>query len=98
MNNDLDELVNNLLVVNNQSDRNHSLNIIEMGKGNDIKCRHIYNTVIIINSDCKIDSNISTACDSNNDTDISLVYNTDNDCDTDDDCDAESEKTQSFLY
>lgn len=69
-----------------------------MGKDNDMKSRHICDTVMTVNSDCKIDSDSSTACDSDNDTDTSSVYDKDNDCDTDNNCDAGSEKTQSFLY
>ena len=93
LDNDSGEPADNLLVANGQNNRNHSLNTIKMGKGNDMKCRHICNTVMAVNSDCKINSDASTACNSDNDTDPSSVYNTDNNCNTDDDCDAGPEKT-----
>ena len=84
---------------NDQSNATYELNNIDIDAGRNMQCRCIDNIVMIINSDCKFDSDFSTACENDSDSDFSSVYHTDNEyCDTDDDCDAESKKTQIFLY
>lgn len=82
-----------------QSNAKYELNNIDMDAGRDTQRKCIGDIVMAINSDCKFDSDFSTACENDSDSDFSSVYHTDNnDCDTDDDCDAGSEKTRAFLY
>jgi hypothetical protein len=63
-------------------------------------------SVMAVDTDCKVNGDSSTACDSemdsdndsDNDSDSSSIYDCDADCDTDDDYDAGPEETRSFLY
>jgi len=94
-----------------QSNMRYELSNIDMDAGRDMQRKCIGDIAMTINSDCKFNSdsstaydgdsnsNPSTACENDSDSDSSLVYPTNNnDGDTDDDCGAGPEETRAFLY
>lgn len=101
----------NELIDDDQINVKYKLNNINMNAERNTHCKCINDIAMIINFDCKFDSDFSTAFndDSDNnfniiykndsDNDFSLMYHTDNDdCDINDNCDVEFKKTRAFLY
>ena len=98
---DLGKPDDDLLIAHGQVDPNE-----------DVRGTRVASTATAIESECKFDSDYSTACDGDGDKDFSMArengsdsdscsaYNPDDedDGDTDDDCGAGPEETRAFLY
>ncbi len=95
------------------SDTKDELDDIDIDTGKDPKRKPVSDPVMVVDPDCMVDSDSSTAydgdsdsdsdsstaCENDGDSDSSSVYlQDDDDSDTDDDCGAGPEKTRAFLY
>ncbi|KAL9134380.1 MAG: hypothetical protein Q9175_004440, partial [Cornicularia normoerica] len=90
---ELGEATDDLVIANAQSDTKNELNDMDIDTGNDPKRKRVSDPVMIVDPDCIVDSDSSTACENNGDSDSSSVYLPD-----DDDYGAGPEKTRAFLY
>lgn len=94
-----------------QVEPKYELDDIDMDAGTDTQRLRAHEPVTVVDPDCTVDSNSSTAydgdsdsdsstaCENDSDSDSSSVYHPDvDDCETDDDCGAGPETTRAFLY
>ena len=101
-----------LLIAHGQIDPKAELDDVDSNVNEDVRGTRVASTAMAIDSECKFDSDSSTACDGDGDKDSSTAWENgsdsdscsaydpddEDDGDTDDDCGAGPEETRAFLY
>ena len=109
---DWGKLDDDLLVAHGQIHPETELDDLDSNANEDVRGTRVANTAMAIDSECKFDSDSSTACDGDGDKDSSTAWENGSDNDscsaydpddeddgaTDDDCGAGPEETRAFLY